>query len=218
MNRSTITGVLSAFLSMTAIALSGCAGLIAKEVMATPKGASDFVLSVDQSRQALQGTKDQIQSTLNAANTIGQTEEGSLQTDLQRLQAEVQKSNESVNAFRAHVTSMNETSDKFFANWTKELEKYATEEFRKHSEARVEITRGRYNQVLTSMQQADGQLQPLLAKLHDLVLYLNQNLNAEGVASIKTSIDGLNTEASELYESIDAAVREADTFGQVLSS
>lgn len=212
MNRTKIIVVLSGFVMMTAVVLAGCAKKTA------PEKASNLVLSVDQSRQALQGTKEHIQVTTDAANAVGQTEGGNLNADLQRLTGEVAKLDEWVATFRKRVVSMNETSDKFFTNWTTGLDNFSTEEFRKHSEARMEITRGRYNQVLTSMQHVDEKFQPFLAKLHDLVLFLNQNLNPEGVASIKNSADGLNTEASDLNISIDAAVQEADSFTQVLSA
>lgn len=62
------------------------------------------------------------------------------------------------------------------------------------------------------MQEAEAKFIRLWAKLHDLVLYLNYNLNVKGVASVKGSVRALRSEARKLYPRIDAAVHEADGF------
>ncbi len=194
-------------LLVAAVVLSGC-GIF---VRSSPRQAANFVSRVEESRHGLQDAKEQIQRAIDAANAIGQTE-GDLHPGLQRLSRDVEQSDEKVEEFRKRLASMHKVSDGFFTNWAAELDKYQTEEFRKRSEARLEKTQSRYNQVLTTMRQADGTFEPLLAKLRDLVLFLNHNLNAEGLASIKNSVGALIPEATTLYTVIDAAIREADGF------
>ncbi|HSH12622.1 MAG TPA: DUF2959 family protein, partial [Desulfurivibrionaceae bacterium] len=68
----------------------------------------------------------------------------------------------------------------------------------------------------TAMQRPDEKLNPFWAQLHDLALFLNHNLNPQGVASIKNALKQLNAEAAELYKLIDVAVKEADQFAITL--
>lgn len=210
MNRPQIVVVLLSFLMLTAVILSGCA-------TSGPKQAANLVSDVEDSRQALQVTKEQIQSTLDAANAIGQPEGGNLQSDFQRLDREVEQSGEKAEEFRKSVASMDKTGNTYFANWAKQLDQFKTEAFRSRSEARLEETRGRYVQVLTTMQQAKEKFNPFAEKLHDLMLYLNFNLNREGVAAMRNSVDELRSEAVGLYTVIDTAVQEADGFSQSIT-
>ena len=77
MNRSKIIVVLPGFAMMMAVVLSSCA-----TKKSGPEAASSLVLSVDQSRQALQTAKEQIQVTIDAANGMGRAEVASLNADL----------------------------------------------------------------------------------------------------------------------------------------
>ena len=205
MKRSNIIHLPLNLLIMTALAISGCA-------TSGPKEAAKLASEVEDSRRALQVTEEQIRATMNTANALGQKEGPNLQSDFKRLNQELKQSNEKLDDFRKSVASMQKVSNTFFSGWTAELDKYETDEFRKHSEVRLEETRGRYDRVLTSMQQADEKFQPFFAKLHDLTLYLNHNLNPEGVAAIKASVDSLNADAEHLYTLIGTAVHEADGF------
>jgi chromosome segregation ATPase len=190
---------------VTLVALSGCA-------TSAPKEAAKLVSRVEESRRALQAAEAQIRSTLDTANSLGQTEGGSLQTDFQRLNSEIKLSNEKRDEFRKSVDSMDKTSASYFTTWAADLDKFQTEEFRTRSEARLEETRGRYNQLMTTMQQAEEKFNPLLAKLNDLSRYLGFNLNPTGVASIKTNVGEMSSEATDLSTAIETAVQEADGF------
>lgn len=205
MNLSKLVVALLSLLLWTAIALSGCA-------TTGPQRAAKLVSRVEASRQTLQQTQKRMQDSLAAASAMGQTEGGKLESDFQRLDSAVKDTGEKIIEFRKRVVDMNKTSDDFFANWTTELHKYATEEFRKRSEARLEETRGQYKRVVTAMQRPDEKLDPFWAQLHDVALFLSHNLNREGVASVKNTLKKLDAEAADLYKLIDAAVAEADNF------
>lgn len=205
MNQSTLVVALWTFLLWTAIVLSGCA-------TTGPQRAAKLVSRVDDSRQTLQQTKTHIQDTLAIAATMGQAQGAKLESDLGRLDSQVKDTGENIIDFRKRMVEMNKTSDEFFTSWAMELDKYATDEFRKRSAARLEETRGRYKRVVTAMQKPDEQLNPFWAQLHDLSLFLNHNPNPEGVASIEKTLKKLNAEATKLYKLIDAAVAEANNF------
>jgi chromosome segregation ATPase len=209
MNLSKFVVVPSSFLMVTLVALSGCA-------TSAPKEAAKLVSRVEESRRALQAAEAQIRSTLDAANSLGQTEGGSLQSDFQRLNSEIELSNEKRDDFGKRVASMDKTSASYFTTWAADLDNFQTEEFRTRSEARLEKTRGRYNQLMTTMQQAEEKFNPFMAKLHDVSRYLNFMLNPTGVASIKTSVGEMSSDATDLYTAIETAVQEADGFAALM--
>ncbi|MFQ5992861.1 MAG: DUF2959 family protein [Nitrospiraceae bacterium] len=198
MNRSTIVAV-------TAVALAACA-------TSGPKQAANFVSQVEESRAILKATKVEIRSALAAAKALGRKKGGDLEAQYEAINSAVIQSGTKMVGFRKKLASMDETSESFFSGWSAELDEYTTAEFRKRSEARLKKTRRRYNRLRSTMQKAEAKFIPLWAKLHDLVLFLNYNLNAEGVASIGDSVRALGSEARKLYTRIDAAVQEADGF------
>jgi hypothetical protein len=69
---------------------------------------------------------------------------------------------------------------------------------------------------MTTMQQAEEKFNPFMAKLHDVSRYLNFMLNPTGVASIKTSVGEMSSEATDLYTAIGTAVQEADGFAALM--
>ena len=198
MNRSIIVAV-------TAVALASCA-------TSGPKQAANFVSQVEESRETLQASKEEIQRALVAVNALRRIKGGDLQAQYAAINSAVIQSGKKMIRFRKKFASMDKTSESFFSGWAAELDEYTTAEFRKRSEARLKKTRGRYNRLRSSMQEAEAKFIRLWAKLHDLVLYLNYNLNAKGVASVKGSVRPLRSEARKLYPRIDAAVHEADGF------
>lgn len=200
MNRSTIVAV-------TAVALAACA-------TSGPKQAANFVSQVEESRAILKATKVELRSALAAAKALGRKKGGDLQAQYEAINSAVIQSGKKMIRFRKTFASMDKTSESFFAAWSAELGEYTTTDFRKRSEARLKKTRGRYNRLRSTMQKAEAKFIPLWAKLHDLVLYLNYNLNAKGVTSIKGTVRALGSEARKLYTRIDAAVREADGFNK----
>lgn len=205
MSVSKLVVVLLSFLLWTAIVLAGCA-------TTGPQRAAKLASRVEDSRQALQQTKIHIQEALAAASAMGETEGGKLESDFKHLDSQVKDTGEKIIEFRNRMAEMNKASDDYFMRWATELDRYTTEELRKRDEARLEETRGRYNEVVTAMQRPDDKLNPLWAQLHDLALFLNHNLNPEGVSSVKDTIKKLNADAADLYTLIDAAVGEADNF------
>lgn len=210
MNLSKITVVPFSSFVVTAVVLSGCA-------TSGPKETARLVSHVEDSRRALQVAEAQIRSTFETANALDQTERAKLQSDFQLLNSEIKLSNQKLEEFRKRIAAMDKISASYFTAWAAELDKYETEEFRARSEAQLEETRSRYNQVLTAMQQAQEKFNPFISKLHDLSLYLNYNLNPTGVASVKEDVNAINSESTDLFTTIDAAVRQADGFADSIA-
>ena len=209
MNLSKITVVPLSFV-VVVVALSGCA-------TSGPKETAKLVSHVEDSRRALQVAEAQLRTTFETANALDQTERGNLQSDFQRLNSEIKLSHEKLEDFRKSIAAMDKISASYFTARTAELDKYETEEFRVRGETQLKETRGRYDQVLTAMQQVQDKFNPFIAKLHDLSLYLNYNLSPTGVASIKENVDAINYDATGLYTAIDAAVRQADVFADSMA-
>ena len=73
-------------------------------------------------------------------------------------------------------------------------------------------TRGRYEELHTSLKRAEQSMDPVLTRLHDQVLYLKHNLNAAAIASLKGETINIQTEITRLLQDMNAAISQADSF------
>jgi hypothetical protein len=73
-------------------------------------------------------------------------------------------------------------------------------------------TRGRYEELHTSLKRVEQSMDPVLTRLHDQVLYLKHNLNAAAIASLKGETINIQTEITRLLQDMNAAISQADSF------
>jgi hypothetical protein len=55
-------------------------------------------------------------------------------------------------------------------------------------------------------------MEPVLTRLHDQVLFLKHNLNAEAIASLKGETINIQAEISKLIDEMNRSIAEADRF------
>jgi hypothetical protein len=73
-------------------------------------------------------------------------------------------------------------------------------------------TRRRYNELHTSLIQAEQSMTPVLKQFGDYVLYLKHNLNAQAIASLKGEATSIQVEITRLLEEMNRSITRADEF------
>jgi hypothetical protein len=115
-------------------------------------------------------------------------------------------------AVRERIAGVRSVGDALFAEWQGELGEYQNAELRRVSEARLEETRGRYEQMVAAMGRAEETMEPVLRAFNDDVLFLKHNLNAEAVASLDGNLVRLQGDIATLIGEMEASMEEADRF------
>ena len=59
---------------------------------------------------------------------------------------------------------------------------------------------------------ARKRMTPVLTNLHDYVLYLKHNLNAQAIGALKGEVSGIQTDVDRLMLDIRKSIDAADTF------
>ena len=62
------------------------------------------------------------------------------------------------------------------------------------------------------MDKAAARMDPVLRKLHDQVLFLKHNLNAQAIGSLQTQVGGIQNDVDRLVKDMESAIQEAGTF------
>ena len=84
--------------------------------------------------------------------------------------------------------------------------------FKRKSREKLAITKRRYRQFYRAMKKSEQRLEPVLTALHDHVLFLKHNLNAQAVAGLKSEVGSVETDVRNLIKDMQASIAEADAF------
>jgi Protein of unknown function (DUF2959) len=65
---------------------------------------------------------------------------------------------------------------------------------------------------MDAMHTSASKMQPVLNAFHDQVLFLKHTLNADAIASLKTTAAGIDQDVSKLIDDMNNSIKEADSF------
>jgi hypothetical protein len=110
------------------------------------------------------------------------------------------------------IRSMETVAGDLFAEWEKEIEETSTPSLHESSRKQLRLTRERYESLHEALKQAERSITPVLTQLHDHVLYLKHNLNAQAIASSKGEAAGIQADITRLITQMNTAINRADEF------
>lgn len=173
-----------------------------------------LVESVEEARDAQEEAKEEFASALDEflAITTGDEETESLEAMFRRIETAYERSENRAARVHNRIDRVEEVADALFDEWQDELSEYESDELRRKSEAQLEETRERYQELLGAMQEAEAKMDPVLAAFKDQTLFLKHNLNAQAIASLETDLDEIRGEVSELIDEMNASIEEANAF------
>lgn len=116
------------------------------------------------------------------------------------------------------VREVETVADDLFSEWEKEIGEISTPALASSSRSKLQATRRRYQSLHDALKDAENSMAPVLAQLHDQVLYLKHNLNAEAIASLKGEALNIQTDISKLLAQMNAAIAKADEFVKTLQT
>ena len=139
-------------------------------------------------------------------------EGGDLEKSYNGLNHEYERSVERANAVHKRIKEMETVAADLFTEWEKEIQQMSSAQLQNSDRDKLRETRGRYEELHTSLKRAEQSMDPVLTRLHDQVLYLKHNLNAAAIASLKGETINIQTEITRLLQDMNAAISQADSF------
>ncbi len=137
---------------------------------------------------------------------------GNLEKTYNALKAEYDRSAARTQAVHVRIKDMETVASDLFDEWQKEIGEISSANLRSSSREKLDDTRRRYEQLHAALKRAEQSMDPVLTRLHDQVLYLKHNLNAEAIASLKGEATNIQADISKLIEDMNAAINHADSF------
>ncbi len=167
---------------------------------------------VKDARDAQQQTKEQFASALDKFRSVVQVKDGSLQEKYDTLKKELDKSESKAAAVKKRINDVEDVAQALFDEWTKELDQYKNSDLKAASRKKLQQTRQRYEQLISSMKQAESKIEPVLSAFRDQVLFLKHNLNAQAIASLQTELGTMEADIGKLIAEMEKSIAEADSF------
>jgi len=167
---------------------------------------------VEKARDAQQEAGEQFRSALDRFREVVNVEGGELEEKYETLRATFERSEARADEVRKRIDAVEKVADALFEEWEEELGQYRDRSLRAESRRTLDETRRLYRELIRTMRQAEGRMDPVLAAFRDQVLFLKHNLNARAVASLRPELGRIEADVERLVREMEAAIREADAF------
>lgn len=177
-----------------------------------------LVSDVEEARDSQEEAKEQFASALEQFQSVVDVEGGDLEKKYSRLNREYNRSESRAEAVSRRIQEVERVSRDLFKEWEKELDLYQSQTLRRSSAEQLSLTRQKFETMLSTMQEAEAKMNPVLAAFRDQVLFLKHNLNSRAIASIQTEAADVTRQIEELIQDMNASIAEADAFIESMDS
>lgn len=171
-----------------------------------------FVDRIEEVQSAQREGQEQFKSALDQFRALVNIDGGELAETYDRLNDEYEDSIAAAERIRERIDSVESVADALFDEWEDELDDYQSAALRRDSSRKLKETRAQYKNLLAAMRRAESRIDPVLEPLHDQVLYLKHNLNAQAIGSLQGELANINRDVDELIAAMDKSIDEADRF------
>lgn len=113
---------------------------------------------------------------------------------------------------RERIANVNRIGADMFSEWERETGQISNAGLRAKSEASLREARRRFTTLQSAMAQAESRLNPVLGQVHDYVLSLKHQLNAQAVGALQGEVGGIERDVTQLLADMDRSIREAQAF------
>lgn len=171
-----------------------------------------MVERVEKARDTQTDAKEQFNSALERFQVVLGKDGGELQDKYEQLNDEYEASKELADEVKDRIDSVEDVSLALFDEWEQEITEYSSKKLASKSRRKLIDTRAQYKTMITAMRRAEKSMHPVLTTLHDQVLYLKHNLNAQAISSLKEDLGEIKTDVASLVKRMEASIDEANQF------
>ncbi|MGB0766437.1 MAG: DUF2959 domain-containing protein [Phycisphaeraceae bacterium] len=203
----------AAFCFALTLALVGCQSIYYGTMSSFGYEKRDLLVErVKDARDEQEDAKAQFTSALDQFKAVIDFQGDDLEAMYEELDRGYNKSRRAASDVGDKIDAVESVAEALFDEWAEELDAYNSEDLRTISAQRLEETRSRYEQLLGAMRRAEESIPPVLAEMQDQVLFLKHNLNAQAVASIQGTAEGINRDIQALIDQMESSILEANAF------
>lgn len=173
--------------------------------------------SMAASQTEIQAAREQVSRTINSLDTLISAQVGDLRPLLADFNSQVKQLEADKDAAAARALQMQADNKAYFASWAQEIAGISDPVVKAQSQQRLKETFGYYQQVEKKMFKVRDAYLPMISRIKDLQVALNQDLTPSGLAGLKPSSGKARQEAIALQSAIREALEALQTARQKMT-
>lgn len=166
-----------AVLALGMMLLAGCATSPVERQQSVTDSLTDV-------KNDMTAARTQLNSTIASLNSLVQADPNHLVDAYQQYASDVSALNRRAEDIRESRGEMREHRDDWLAEWSESFENVQNRELKQVSEERRGQIASRFNDIATSLDQANDSLRPLLHNLDDVRQVVGNDLTERGVSAV----------------------------------
>jgi hypothetical protein len=211
--RWTARWLVVAALAGSAMPLAGCDSLYYRAMKKVGFEKRDILVKrVKEARESQVKAQEDFKTALERLQEIVDIKGGDLEKTHDRLNKELERSEDRARDVRDRVKAVRDVSRDLFKEWQDELGKYSDRTLRAESERELRETRRRTDALVAKMTQVEQRMDPVLKPLRDRVLFLKHNLNARALGALSKELASVSADVDALVLDMQQAIGEADAY------
>ncbi|RZB35419.1 MAG: hypothetical protein SRB2_03217 [Desulfobacteraceae bacterium Eth-SRB2] len=167
---------------------------------------------VEGARDAQSEAQEQFKSALEQFGTVIHIKSSNLKKAYEKLNAEYEDSENAAKKVSERIDAVEAVAGALFDEWEDELKLYKSADMRGSSKRKLQDTKTRYREMLSSMHRAEKSMGPVLLSFRDNVLFLKHNLNAQAIGSLRSEFSTLKGKIDGLIQNMNEAIKTSNKF------
>ncbi len=211
--------LLSVSMLVVTLTLAGCQSAYYSAMEKVGVHKRDILIDrVEETKDSQQESQEEFKSALERLTTLIDFNGGELQDTYNQLNDDYESSLKAANEVSTNINKVEDVAEALFDEWSDELEQYKSASLKRESSKKLTATKRQFDQLLRSMRSAESKMEPVLTSLHDNVLYLKHNLNAQAVSAIKGEFTNLKRDIQLLMNDMNKSIADSNKFIEQMNS
>ena len=157
-------------------------------------------------------TNAEFKDALTRLRSVVSFDGGPLEKEYDSLKSSYDRSLAQSQDVKKSVTAVETVANDLFVEWQGEIEQISSSELKNESRKKLRDTESKYRSLHSALKKAEAQMEPVLRKFNDQVLFLKHNLNAQAIGSLKGEMTRIQSDITLLIRQMDEAIGQADRF------
>lgn len=197
----------------TCLLIVGCSSTYYAAWEAMGKEKRDLLRdNVEKARRDQTTAQEEFKDALTRLKELTAFQGGELEKAYDAVKNDYDRCNERAETLRSRIKTVNEVANDLFVEWQREIAQIESGSMKRDSESKLQTTQARYADLYDAMQRAEKQMNPVLSKLKDNVLYLKHNLNAQAIGALDKEVLSIEQEVQKLIRDMETSIAKSDEF------
>ena len=180
------------------------------------KETDQFVKASETTSQAITTGKMELQKTLGAYNTLVTQPSKDMKGDYKKLLKSSDSMNDKMASARQKIEAMQKSGDTYFSGRSETIKGIVDPALKAQAQDRLTANQREFAEVLASLRDAGGALEPFRKQLADQITFLGSDLTSSAMTSLKPQADKLNVQGAEVFSKTDQALAKGTAYFQGL--